>query len=201
MHASAVPVARFAAVAAALSSLAAAAADLSAVPAGDYRVDRDHGYITFSYTHLGFSNPVLRFNDFDVAVDLDTASVGNSEVSVVIDAASIDSGVERFDGHLRGEDFFDVASHPQITFRSTAVRERGEDGLVIDGELTMLGVTRPVQLVGRINKAGVNPISETPTVGVSAVTTVNRSEWGLDKYVPAVSDEVKIIIEAELQKR
>jgi polyisoprenoid-binding protein YceI len=195
----------FIAGAAAVTSLLVAtgvgAADFSAVPAGNYQVDAAHGYINFSYTHLGFSNPVLRFNDFDVDLNLDTADVPASELSVVIDVASIDTGVERFDEHLKSDDFFDVANHPTITFRSTAITERADGGLEIAGELTIRDITRPVLLRGRVNKAGINPINETPTVGVSARTTVKRSDWGLDKYVPAVTDAVEIVIEVEMQKR
>lgn len=195
---------RLAGAAAALALLGAGgagAADLSAVPAGPYRVDADHGYIHFTYSHLGFSNPVLRFGAFSVDLDLDTARLENSSFEVVIDAASIDSGVERFDGHLRGPDFFDVAEHPTIVFRSTAVTGQPGGGLIIDGDLTIRGITRPVRLLGRINRAAVGPVSERPTVGVSATASVKRSDWRLDSYVPAVSDEVEIMIEVELQAR
>ncbi len=183
-----------------LAAASQAAPDFSAVPAGPYQVDDAHGYITFSYTHLGFSRPTLRFGAFDVNLSLDKDDVTASDLEVVIDAASIDSGVERFDGHLKGEDFFDTERFPTITFVASSIAP-GDDGdtLAVTGDLTIRDVTREVTLLARVNRAAVNPINEKPTIGVSARTQVKRSDFGLDKYVPAVSDEVVIQIDAELQ--
>jgi polyisoprenoid-binding protein YceI len=164
-------------------------------------VDASHGYIHFTYSHLGFSNPLLRFNDFTVDLTLNNEDVAASEFKVEIDPASVDTGVERFDQHLKGDDFFNVAEYPTITFVSRGIEVQGDDTLLISGDLTIMDVTRSVQLTGHINKAGTNPINQKATVGVSAATTVKRSDFGLDKYVPAVSDAVKISIEVELQAR
>jgi polyisoprenoid-binding protein YceI len=173
-------------------------ADLSDVPSGKYTLDSSHGYITFTYSHLGFSNPRVGFNSFDTVLDLDSRNPENSTVEVTIDASSIDSRVAEFNEHLNGSDFFNTAEYPTITFRSTKVEATGENTFDVAGDLTILGTTKPVTLATTINKAANHPLRNVPTVGVSASTKLMRSEWGLGAYVPAVSDEVELSIEVEL---
>lgn len=173
-------------------------ADLSAVPSGKYALDSSHGYITFTYSHLGFSNPRVGFNSFDAVLDLDTGNPENSMVEVTIDATSIDSRVAEFNEHLNGADFFNTAEYPTITFKSTKVEATGDNTFDVTGDLTILGTTKPVTLATTINKADNHPLRNVPTVGVSASTKLMRSEWGLGAYVPAVSDEVELSIEVEL---
>ena len=173
-------------------------AGLAGVPSGKYTLDSSHGYITFTYSHLGFSNPRVGFNSFDTVLDLDSSNPENSTVEVTIDAASIDSRVAEFNEHLNGADFFNTAEHPTITFKSTSVVATSANTFDVTGDLTILGVTRPVTLATTINKAANHPMLNLPTVGVSATTTLLRSEWGLGAYVPAVSDEVELSIEVEL---
>ena len=173
-------------------------AELSEVPSGKYVLDRSHGYISFTYSHLGFSNPRVGFNSFDVLLELDSDHPENSAVDVTIDAVSIDSRVAEFNEHLNGADFFNTAEYPTITFKSTKVQVTGENTFDVTGDLTILGTTKPVTLVTTINKAGNHPLQNVPTVGVSASAKLMRSDWGLDAYVPAVSDEVELSIEVEL---
>lgn len=183
-----------------LLSSAIAAADLSAVPSGKYGLDKSHGYITFSYSHLGFSNPHIGFRSFEVELELDNENVENSTVNVTIDATSIDSRLDNFNGHLNGPNFFDTENFPTITFASTSVEKTGDDTLNVTGDLTIKGTTKPVTLEATINKAGAHPMRNSPWIGVSAETKVSRSEWGLDRSVPRVGDEVTIWITVELPK-
>ena len=173
-------------------------ADLSEVPSGEYSLDGYHGYITFTYSHLGFSNPRVGFNRFDTKLQLDNSNPENSTVEVTIDASSVDSRVAEFNEHLNGSDFFNTAEYPTITFKSTKVEATGDNTFDVTGDLTILGTTKPVTLATTINKAANHPMRNVPTVGVSASTTLMRSEWGLGAYVPAVSDEVELSIEVEL---
>ena len=99
------------------TAVLAAAAKVD-VPSGAYGLDKTHGYITFGYSHLGFSNPEVGFNEFDVELMLDAADLQNSTLKVTIDVSSIDSRVAEFDKHLKNADYFDVANHPGITFVS-----------------------------------------------------------------------------------
>ena len=175
-----------------------AAADLSGVPSGVYSLDNTHGYITFTYSHLGFSNPRVGFNRFDTELDLDSSNPENSAIAVSIDATSIDSRVADFNDHLNSGDFFNTAEYPTITFKSTKIEATGENTFDVTGDLTILGTTKPVTLAATINKAANHPMRNVPTVGVSATAKLLRSDWGLGAYVPAVSDEVELSIEVEL---
>lgn len=187
---------------AALTILAVAPlrAELSNVPPGAYELDNSHGYITFTYTHLGFSNPRVGFNAFDVSLDLDNDDPAESRVEVEIDATSIDSRVPVFNEHLNSADWFNTAEYPTISFRSTSIEATGESRYAVTGDLTIMGTTRPVTLDATINKAAEHPLREVPAIGISASADLLRSDWNLDGYVPAVSDEVKLSIEVELLK-
>lgn len=176
-------------------------ADLSNVPSGTYKLDSSHGYITFTYSHLGFSNPRVGFNSFDTTLELDSKNHEASKIAVTIDATSIDSRVAEFNEHLNSSDFFNTAEYPTITFESTQVQATGEDTFEVTGNLTILDTTKPVTLTATINKADNHPMRNVPTVGVSATTTLMRSEWGLGAYVPAVGDEVELSIELELLRQ
>lgn len=166
-------------------------------PSGTYMSEERHRYITFSYSHNGYSNPWLRWRNWDATLDWNAENPSASSVSVVIDATSIDSGVDVFDGHLNGENFFDTANHPEITFVSTSVQQTGETTGTIEGELTIKGTTKPVTLYATFNNAGFDQRKNAHKLGFSGKTTVKRSDFGVDLLAPAVSDEVDIVIEAE----
>ncbi len=170
------------------------------VPSGDYTLEATHGYVTFSYSHLGFSTPHVGFNSFTVDLKLDAQQPQNSSLSVVIDANSIDSRVDEFDEHLVGERFFDTANHPTITFVSTSIVMGEDNKATVTGDLTIKGQTHSVDLDVVLNKAGMHPMLKKPMVGINAEGTVKRSAWGLGYAVPMVGDEVNLFITTELQQ-
>lgn len=184
---------------AALAVSPAAVADTSGVPDGTYSVDPQHGYILFSYSHFGLSNPQVGFNKFDATLDLDADKPENSTINVTIDANSIDSRVPVFDEHLRGEDFFHTEEYPGISFVATSIESKGDSNYAITGDLTMKGVTKPITLDASI-VATMHPFREIPVVGVSASGEIKRSDWNLGAYAPSVSDEVTLSIEVEMLK-
>lgn len=175
-------------------------AELADLPAGDYGLDKSHAYITFSYSHLGFSTPHIGFNAFDLNLTLDPENVEKSSITVTIDASSIDSRVDRFDGHLAGPNFFDVANHPEITFQSTSMSKTGDSTYDVVGDLTIKGITNSVTLKATINKAANHPMRKTPTIGMTGEAKVLRSDWGLDRVLPNVGDEITIYVTAEMPK-
>ncbi len=168
----------------------------SAVPSGAYALDKGHGYIMMTYNHQGYSSPYVRFVGFDANLTLDVDNPTNSGVTVAIDPATIDSGVERFDNHLRSDEIFDVANHPEITFVSTALAATGDNTGTLTGDLTIKGNTKSVTLDVTFNKADLGREGK-GKVGFSARGSVLRSDFGVDIYTPYVGDEVDLIIETE----
>lgn len=167
---------------------------------GTYIPDDRHAYISFSYSHLGLSNPQLFFKEFDATLELDSANINNSAVSITIDAATIDSTVPELDEDLKSARFFDVENHPEITFKSTAYEQSSEDTGRLIGDLSVRGITKPVTLDVKINSAAMNRMSRKEMLGVSATGTINRSDYGLDTLLPMVSDEVSLDIQLEFEK-
>lgn len=180
------------------TSVAAQAVDLSAVPSGSYAVDPTHAYVNFQYTHLGLSKPMLQFDDFDITVELDNADVSKSSISVIIDPKSIQAGSDIWKSHLTGGDYFDVGSHPEITYTSSSIEQNGEDKLKVMGELTIKGESKPVELDVTLHAAKNHPMSGDPVIGFSATGQLLRSAFGLGKFAPNVSDEVELMISAEV---
>lgn len=181
--------------------LKAALAASVALPAGalaeeTYDIDPTHTYPNFTVDHLGFSLMHGRFNETEGTLVMDREGDGSS-VSVTIQAASIDTGLDDRDEHLRSGDFFDVENHPEITYESREVIFHNEDSATVLGELTLLGETRPVSLAVTAINCGENPMSGDPTCGFNAYATIERSDFGMDYALPAVGDQINIRIEAE----
>ena len=176
------------------------AADLSVVPSGSYTVDPTHAFITFQYSHLGLSHPTLSFDDFTVDLNLDSDDATKSMILVSIDPASILTGSPIFKEHLTGEDWFDVANNPEIVFQSTTIEATGDSTYTVNGDLTIKGESKPVALDITVNAAMNHPITGKPVVGIDATGELLRSDFGLGKLAPNVSDEVSLNISAELNK-
>lgn len=174
------------------------AADLSGVPSGMYKVDPTHAYINFSYNHLGMSNPVLSFDDFEVDLNLDSEDPTKSTVTVTIDANSIQAGSDIWKDHLSKGDFFDLSNHPTITFTSTKVEAARDGNYTVTGDLNIKGESQPFALEVIINAAMNHPMSGNPTIGLQASGDLLRSAFGMGKFAPNVSDEVTVNVTAEL---
>ena len=176
------------------------AADLSAVPAGAYTVDPTHAYVNFQYSHLGLSNPTLGFDDFTVDMNLDNADPGKSTVSVSIDTNSILTGSSVFTEHLSSADWFDMETYPAATFESTSIEATGDSTYAVAGNLTIKDVTKPLTLNVTINAAMEHPMNKKPVVGLDATGSLLRSDFGLGKFAPYISDEIALNISVEMFK-
>ncbi|MCB2056098.1 MAG: YceI family protein [Geminicoccaceae bacterium] len=173
--------------------------------ADTYRFDPNgHHDILFSYDHLGQSRTFGRFGAYEGTFTIDAGNPQASRFEVTIEAASIDTGIEALDAHLRSADFFAVDTHPTITFVSTAVEPTGEKTARVTGDLTIKENTRPVTLevtlnyLGRHKLADFAPQYDVEVAGFSARGIVSRSDFDVAMAAPMVSDEVELIIEAEL---
>lgn len=180
-------------------ALAAAFALASApVFAGTYTLDPTHTQVVFSWNHFGYSNPTAQFGKVEGTLNFDEANPTKASVEVKIPLASVNSNVPKLDEHLQKDEFFDSAKYPDATFKSTKVEKgAGKNKLKVIGDLTLHGVTKPVALDVTVNKVGEHPMRKAPAAGFEASTTVKRSDFGISKYVPMVSDEIKIHITSE----
>ena len=165
-----------------------------------YVVDGSHTYPRFSYSHLGFSTQLSRFNTTTGKVVFDKAAKTGS-VDIEIDAKSVDTGSTLFNQHIQGEDFLDTAKYPKAIFKSTNVVFEGDKPAKIEGNLTIKGVTKPVTLTVTSFQAMPHPMQKKDAIGANAYTTIKRTEFNAGKYAPHVGDEVRIDIALEAIKQ
>ena len=172
----------------------------TAITPGRYKLDENHGYISFSYSHMGLSNPQLQFVNFDAELILDGRDMSNSVVNITIDANSIDSSIIALDNELRGEEFFDVENFPDIVFKSTAYEEDSPTTGKLSGDLSVIGITIPVTLDVTINSAAMNRMTRKEMIGFSATGVVHRSDFGLTAFDQYISDDLSLVIQVEFAK-
>jgi polyisoprenoid-binding protein YceI len=171
-----------------------------------WHIDAVHSEIQFSVKHMMITTVRGRFTRFTGTIEADEQHPAAARVAVQIEAASLDTGNEQRDTHLRSPDFFNVEQYPQMTFRSTRVEPRGDNEGRLYGELTIRDVTKPVVLDVEYAGMAKSPWGTT-SAGFSAQTKINRKDWGLNWNVALetggwlVSDEIKISIEVELVKQ
>jgi polyisoprenoid-binding protein YceI len=167
------------------------------IAAGVYPVDPNHSGIYFQVRHLGLSNVRGTFKKFDA-----TLTVGDTlddvAVEATIDMSSVDTNQPDRDAHLLGTDFFRADEHPQMVFRSTAISDKGDGEYVLEGDLTINGVTKPVALDVELQGATVHPGDGKLHVGFTATTDVKRNDFGVDFNMPlgagklALGEKVKV---------
>ena len=165
-----------------------------------YKIDPAHTAVAFIVNHIGFSNVIGRFNTVSGDISFDKDAVEKSTVNVTIDSTSIDTNHAKRDEHLRSPDFFNAKEFPKLTFKSTKIEKTGDKTGKLHGDLTMLGVTKPVVLDITFNKDGVSPASKLETAGFSARGTVKRTDFGMKYGAPAVGDDIQLLIEIEAVK-
>jgi polyisoprenoid-binding protein YceI len=144
---------------------------------GDYTIDPSHTRIGFSARHAMVTKVRGQFDEFEGSAHVDTANPANSSVTVTIQAASVTTGNEQRDGHLKTPDFFDIANYPQVTFVSTQV-ERDGDEWDITGDLTINGVTKSVTVPFEETGSAKDPFGNT-RVGFEGAVTIDRTDWNL----------------------
>jgi polyisoprenoid-binding protein YceI len=181
------------ALAATLSSVAYAATET-------YVIDSNHSKPRFEYSHFGYSTQLNRFDTATGTITIDRAAKTGS-VDVVIDAKTVDTGYPLFNEHIQGEDFFDTAKFPNITFKSNKLKFDGDKLVAVDGNLTVKGITKPVTLTVTSFLCMPHPIMKKDACGANATVVVKRSEFNMPKYTPYVSDEVTLSIPVEAIKQ
>jgi polyisoprenoid-binding protein YceI len=149
------------------------------IPAGEYKIDPAHSVVGFAVRHMEIAWVEGRFKDFEGTIRYDDKDVTKSSVEFAAKVTSIDTGVEARDKHLRTADFFEVEKYPTMTFKSTRVERKGTDAYVIHGDLTLKGVSKPVQLPFKIAGAVKDQRGNT-RFGVEAQATLNRRDFGIN---------------------
>ncbi|MBL28574.1 MAG: hypothetical protein CMM50_13595 [Rhodospirillaceae bacterium] len=180
------------------SALIAVPLAAGAVPAmaAEYKLDPAHSFIVFKIKHLGFSWLVGRFNSFDGTIEYDPETGPESQsISVTIDAASLDTNHAERDKHLRSDDFFNVSEYPTVTFESTGY-EGDETGGTLSGELTFLGVTKPISFEVRKVGEGADPWGGY-RAGFEGSYTMTRGDFGMDYDLGPASRTVEIDLYVE----
>lgn len=163
-------------------------------------VDPSHTYPRFEYSHFGYSNQIQRFNKTSGTIVVDRAAKTGSVV-ITIDAKSVDTGYPLFNEHIQGEDYFDTAKYPTITYKSTAVKFEGNKPVAVEGLLTVKGVSKPVTLTVTSFHAMPHPLLKKDAIGANAVAKIKRSDFNAGKNAPYVSDEVTLSIAVEAVKQ
>ncbi len=173
----------------------------SGYQAGTWTIDAAHSDVSFTVRHLMISKVRGHFRSFSGQI-VTTPDPIDSSVTATIDLTSLDTNNEERDTHIRSADFFDVVSYPTMSYRSTGIRDDG-DSWIVDGDLTLHGVTRPVPLAVEVNGFGRDPFSGATKAGFSATATINRRDFGIDITLPmdgggvVVGDKIAITLEIE----
>jgi polyisoprenoid-binding protein YceI len=176
------------------SSLSLAIAGPALAAPIEFNFDPGHTQVEFSYSHFGYSNITGRFDTVEGSLVYDAENPSASSAKATIDINSLSVGGAKIDAHLKSADFFNAEQFPKATFTSTQVEAAGEGKLRMSGDLSIHGVTRAVTLDVTINKVDAPPVKK---AGFDAHVTIKRTDFGIDKYAPNVSDEVRIDITVE----
>lgn len=167
-----------------------------------WNIDNSHSGVNFSVRHMMVTTVRGSFQNFSGTIDFDPKNPAAGSVEVTIDANSINTGANDRDNHLRSADFFDVANHPSITFKSTKVEVKGDNAGKIYGDLTIHGVTRQVVLETEFLGENTNPWGA-KVIGFNGTTKINREDFGLTWNVALetggvlVGKEIKIELDVE----
>lgn len=171
----------------------------------NWNLDKSHSNITFSVRHMMIANVRGSFTEFDAAVTADPQDPTTATATITIDVASIDTKDAGRDGHLKSPDFFNVEQFPNMTFKVTKVTSKGGEDYDITGDLTILGVTKPVTLSGEISGPAKDPWGN-EKIAVSASGSLSRSDFGLSWNAVLetggvlVSDTIKLNVELQFAK-
>ena len=174
-----------------VSLLAAPACAADNYTAHSYTIDPTHTWPVFEVNHLGFSTQRGRFNKSSGKITLDIAAKKGS-VELVIETASLDMGFDKWDEHMKSDEFFNVKFFPAMRFASDKLVFDGDRVVAAEGSFTLLGVTKPLTLTVSNFRCAPHPMAKKPACGADITATLKRSEFGMTKFLPAVSDEVRI---------
>jgi polyisoprenoid-binding protein YceI len=168
---------------------------------GVYSVDPNHTEIIFGVSHLGFSTYYGIFPGATGSLTLDAAKPAASKLEVSVPVAQVMTPSDKLNGELRSAQWLDAAKYPTMTFRSTSITSTGPDTADVAGDLTLHGVTKPVVLKAKLNKAAPNAMMKNFSAGFQVSGQIKRSDFGVSAYVPMVGDNVDLTITAAFARK
>ena len=175
---------------------------LQQIPTGTYSVDPSHSSVGFEVKHMGIATVRGRFGTFEGSID---ASSDAPVLAGTVDVATIDTGDANRDGHLKGPEFFDADQHPQISFQSTATQVGPDGQITLQGEITIKGISKPIELTGEIAENGEDPWGN-ERVGLELASAIDRRDFDLkwNQTLPngnlLVANEVKLLVSVSAVK-
>ena len=179
-----------------VSAISAAGLSATAFAADSYTLDSSHTFPRFEINHFGFSTHHGQFNKTAGKLVLDRAAKTGS-IDITVQTASIGTGDPKLEEHLRSPDFFNVEKFPTMVYKAKTIKFNGNVPASAEGELTLLGVTRPLTLTISRVVCAPHPFYKKEDCGAEVSGTLKRSDFGMNKYVPAVGDEVTLRIQVE----
>lgn len=183
-----------------LLATAALSAGIAHAESATYTVDPTHTFVTFEAKHFGTSTNRGRFDKKSGSITLDTAAK-TGKVDISIDVASINTGTDAFNTHLKSKDFFNVEAFPKSTFVSDKVIFEGDKISAVVGTLTLLGKSQTVTLKANNYGCYQNPMLKREVCGGDFDTTITRSEYGMGYGLPFIPDNVRLVIQIEAVKQ
>ena len=163
-----------------------------------YKIDSRHTFPSFQVSHMGFSLQLGRFDKTSGTLNIDLEAKSGA-VDVTIDTASISMGFDAWNKNV-DDRYLHSAQYPTMTFKSSKFRFKGNQLVAVDGELTLLGVTKPVRLTVDLFKCAQSPLTKKDACGAHASTTIKRSDFGMTANLPDIGDEIKIAFGVEAIK-
>ena len=164
-----------------------------------WKSDAPHSQLGFTVTHLGIAEVSGTFNDFEVNVTSSKPDFSDAQFLLTAKIAYLDTRVEMRDNHLKSPDFFDAAKYPNLTFKSTSIKNVGKNKYKLSGDVTLHGVTKPATMDLVYKGTVENPMSKKQTAGFQVTGVIKRSDFAVGEKFPApmVSDEVTIKADGE----
>nr|NDG08974.1 polyisoprenoid-binding protein [Oxalobacteraceae bacterium] len=162
-----------------------------------YNIDASHTYPSFEADHMGLSFWRGKFTKSSGKIVLDRQSKTGGSVEIAIDASTVDFGHAKMNEKARGDEMFNVVKFPTILYKSTALKYEGERLVAVDGEMTMLGISKPLSLTLTHFKCVIHPLHKREVCGADAHGRFDRSDFGMNIGLPRFSPEIKLAIQVE----
>jgi len=175
--------------------------ELVKLRAGQYTLDKQHSFMIFRIGHLDLSKIVGRFNTFDATLDFDPEAPEEMILNGVVQTDSIDLNNTDLESTLQEADWFNAEQFPQLVFNSESVTASSDNQFLINGSLSMRGVTQPASVTATFNGGADNILTRKYTIGFSANATLNRSDFGMDTFSAFIGDTIEVELHAEFQRQ